>query len=204
MNTLILISIIVLLIFMLIVQLWFANKNKIENYELSEDITRDIEVLNNQLEKLHEQISSNNNLLETYNKVISDKSKELETYKEAGTKIKEKGLFISLIGIINFIEKFNLNNKNLDEKTKNYLVAIQDKLEIAISSTGIEKFEPNINDNIMDVIGCTPSSNTIKTNDSSKVNLISRVLKPGYRILIKDDKFNYIKNAEVEIFELEQ
>ncbi len=204
MNTLILISIIVLLIFMLIVQLWFANKNKNENYELSEDITRDIEVLNNQLEKLHEQISSNNNLLETYNKVISDKSKELETYKEAGTKIKEKGLFISLIGIINFIEKFNLNNKNLDEKTKNYLVAIQDKLEIAISSTGIEKFEPNINDNIMDVIGCTPSSNTIKTNDSSKVNLISRVLKPGYRILIKDDKFNYIKNAEVEIFELEQ
>ena len=97
-----------------------------------------------------------------------------------------------------------MNNKNLDEKTKNYLVAIQDKLEIAISSTGIEKFEPNINDNIMDVIGCTPSSNTIKTNDSSKVNLISRVLKPGYRILIKDDKFNYIKNAEVEIFELEQ
>ena len=204
MNTLILISIIVLLIFMLIVQLWFANKNKNENYELSEDITRDIEVLNNQLEKLHEQISSNNNLLETYNKVISEKSKELETYKEASTKIKEKGLFISLIGIINFIEKFNLNNKNLDEKTKNYLVAIQDKLEIAISSTGIEKFEPNINDNIMDVIGCTPSSNTIKTNDSSKVNLISRVLKPGYRILIKDDKFNYIKNAEVEIFELEQ
>ena len=204
MNTLILISIIVLLIFMLIVQLWFANKNKNENYELSEDITRDIEVLNNQLEKLHEQISSNNNLLETYNKVISDKSKELETYKEASTKIKEKGLFISLIGIINFIEKFNLNNKNLDEKTKNYLVAIQDKLEIAISSTGIEKFEPNINDNIMDVIGCTPSSNTIKTNDPSKVNLISRVLKPGYRILIKDDKFNYIKNAEVEIFELEQ
>ena len=51
MNTLILISIIVLLIFMLIVQLWFANKNKIENYELSEDITRDIEVLNNQLDK---------------------------------------------------------------------------------------------------------------------------------------------------------
>ena len=97
-----------------------------------------------------------------------------------------------------------MNNKNLDEKTKNYLVAIQDKLEIAISSTGIEKFEPNINDNIMDVIGCTPSSNTIKTNDSSKVNLTSRVLKPGYRILIKDDKFNYIKNAEVEIFELEQ
>ena len=46
--------------------------------------------------------------------------------------------------------------------------------------------------------------NTKKTSDSDKVNLISSVLKPGYRILIRDDKFNYIKNAEVEIFELEK
>jgi hypothetical protein len=43
-----------------------------------------------------------------------------------------------------------------------------------------------------------------KTTDSDKINLISSVIKPGYRILIRDDKFNYIKNAEVEIFELEK
>ena len=92
----------------------------------------------------------------------------------------------------------------MDEKTKNYLIAIQDKLEIALSSTGIEKFEPNLNENIMEVIGCTPSKITKKTTDSNKINLISSVIKPGYRILIRDDKFNYIKNAEVEIFELEK
>ena len=56
----------------------------------------------------------------------------------------------------------------------------------------------------MDTIGCTPIKNTKKTTDSDKVNLISSVIKPGYRILIRDDKFNYIKNAEVEIFELEK
>ena len=38
----------------------------------------------------------------------------------------------------------------------------------------------------------------------SVINLIFSVIKPGYRILIRDDKFNYIKNAEVEIFELEK
>jgi len=204
MNTLILISILVFLVVMLAVLLWFGNKNQNENYDLSEDINKEIESLDKQLKDLQEQISSNNNLLETYNKVITNKSEELESYKEAGTNTKQKGLFTSLIGIIDFIEKFNLDNNNLDEKTKNYLIAIQDKLEIALSSTGIEKFEPNLNDNIMEVIGCTPSRKTQKTNNKNKVNLISRVLKPGYRILIKDDKFNYIKNAEVEIFELEQ
>ncbi len=204
MNTTILISALVFIVIILIVQLWFANKNRNENLDLSEDINREIESLDKELKEIKEQISSNNNLLETYNKVISNKSEELESYKEANTNTKQKGLFTSLIGIIDFIEKFNLDNNHLDEKTKNYLIAIQDKLEIAISSTGIEKFEPNLNDNIMEVTGCTPSRKTQKTNDASKVNLISRVLKPGYRILIKDDKFNYIKNAEVEIFELDQ
>ena len=204
MNTTILISALVFIVIILIVQLWFANKNRNENFDLSEDINREIESLDKELKEIKEQISSNNNLLETYNKVISNKSEELESYKEANTNTKQKGLFTSLIGIIDFIEKFNLDNNHLDEKTKNYLIAVQDKLEIAISSTGIEKFEPNLNDNIMEVTGCTPSRKTQKTNDASKVNLISRVLKPGYRILIKDDKFNYIKNAEVEIFELDQ
>ena len=204
MNTIILISALVFIVIILIVQLWFANKNRNENFDLSEDINQEIESLDKELKEIKEQISSNNNLLETYNKVISNKSEELESYKEANTNTKQKGLFTSLIGIIDFIEKFNLDNNHLDEKTKNYLIAIQDKLEIAISSTGIEKFEPNLNDNIMEVTGCTPSRKTQKTNDASKVNLISRVLKPGYRILIKDDKFNYIKNAEVEIFELDQ
>ncbi|WP_440677396.1 nucleotide exchange factor GrpE [Candidatus Pelagibacter sp. HIMB1587] len=203
MNTTILISVLVFIVIILIVQLWFANKNRNENFDLSEDINQEIESLDKELKEIKEQISSNNNLLETYNKVISNKSEELESYKEANTNTKQKGLFTSLIGIIDFIEKFNLDNNHLDEKTKNYLIAIQDKLEIAISSTGIEKFEPNLNDNIMEVTGCTPSRKTQKTNDASKVNLISRVLKPGYRILIKDDKFNYIKNAEVEIFELD-
>ena len=153
---------------------------------------------------MDEDINSVNGLLQTYNKIITEKTAELEHYKNASLDSKQKGLFSSLISISEFIEKFNEDNLSLDEKTKNYLIAIQDKLEIALSSSGIEKFEPNLNENIMEVIGCTPSKITKKTTDSNKINLISSVIKPGYRILIRDDKFNYIKNAEVEIFELEK
>jgi molecular chaperone GrpE (heat shock protein) len=156
------------------------------------------------MNKMDEDLNSVNGLLQTYNKIIKEKSAELEHYKNASLDSKQKGLFSSLINISDFIEKFNKDNPSLDEKTKNYLIAIQDKLEIALSSSGIEKFEPNLNENIMEVIGCTPSKITKKTTDSNKINLISSVLKPGYRILIRDDKFNYIKNAEVEIFELEK
>ena len=204
MNTTILISVLVFIVIILIVQLWFANKSRNENYDLSEDIYREIESLDKELKEIKEQTSSNNNLLETYNKVIADKSEELEHYKNASIDSKQKGLFSNLISISEFIEKFNEDNLSLDEKTKNYLTAIQDKLEIALSSSGIEKFEPNLNENIMEVIGCTPSKITKKTTDSNKINLISSVIKPGYRILIRDDKFNFIKNAEVEIFELEK
>ena len=156
------------------------------------------------MKKMDEDINSVNGLLQTYNKIITEKTAELEHYKNASIDSKQKGLFSSLISISEFIEKFNEDNLSLDEKTKNYLTAIQDKLEIALSSSGIEKFEPNLNENIMEVIGCTPSKITKKTTDSNKINLISSVIKPGYRILIRDDKFNYIKNAEVEIFELEK
>jgi molecular chaperone GrpE (heat shock protein) len=156
------------------------------------------------MNKMDEDLNSVNGLLQTYNKIIKEKSADLEHYKNASLDSKQKGLFSSLINISDFIEKFNKDNPSLDEKTKNYLIAIQDKLEIALSSSGIEKFEPNLNENIMEVIGCTPSKITKKTTDSNKINLISSVLKPGYRILIRDDKFNYIKNAEVEIFELEK
>ena len=48
----------------------------------------------------------------------------------------------------------------------------------------------------MDITGCSPNIFTKKTSDPKKVNLISKIIKPGYQILIKDDKFNYIKNAK--------
>jgi len=188
----------------IIAQFWIFKKSNKDFEDLFDGLEEEFKDSEQRMKKMDEDINSVNGLLQTYNKIITEKTAELEHYKNASIDSKQKGLFSSLISISEFIEKFNEDNPSLDEKTKNYLIAIQDKLEIALSSSGIEKFEPNLNENIMEVIGCTPSKITKKTTDSNKINLISSVIKPGYRILIRDDKFNYIKNAEVEIFELEK
>ena len=188
----------------IIAQFWIFKKSNKDFEDLFDGLEEEFKDSEQRMKKMDEDINSVNGLLQTYNKIITEKTAELEHYKNASIDSKQKGLFSSLISISEFIEKFNEDNLSLDEKTKNYLIAIQDKLEIALSSSGIEKFEPNLNENIMEVIGCTPSKITKKTTDSNKINLISSVIKPGYRILIRDDKFNYIKNAEVEIFELEK
>tara|TARA_B100001057_G_scaffold169909_1_gene170684 strand:- start:3032 stop:3652 length:621 start_codon:yes stop_codon:yes gene_type:complete len=188
----------------IIAQLWIYRNSKKDFDDLFDGLEEEFKDNEQRMQKMDEDLKSVNGLLQTYNKIITEKTAELEHYKNASLDSKQKGLFSSLINISDFIEKFNQDNPSLDEKTKNYLIAIQDKLEIALSSTGIEKFEPNLNENIMEVIGCTPSKITKKTTDSNKINLISSVIKPGYRILIRDDKFNYIKNAEVEIFELDK
>ena len=188
----------------IIAQFWIFKKSNKDFGDLFDGLEEEFKDSEQRMKKMDEDINSVNGLLQTYNKIITEKTAELEHYKNASLDSKQKGLFSSLINISDFIEKFNKDNPSLDEKTKNYLIAIQDKLEIALSSSGIEKFEPNLNENIMEVIGCTPSKITKKTKDSNKINLISSVIKPGYRILIRDDKFNYIKNAEVEIFELEK
>jgi len=188
----------------IITQFWIFKNSKKDFEDLFDGLEEEFKDSEQRMKKMDEDINSVNGLLQTYNKIITEKTAELEHYKNASIDSKQKGLFSSLISISEFIEKFNQDNPSIDEKTKNYLTAIQDKLEIALSSTGIEKFEPNLNENIMEVIGCTPSKITKKTKDSNKINLISSVIKPGYRILIRDDKFNYIKNAEVEIFELEK
>ncbi len=188
----------------IIAQFWIFKNSKKDFEDLFDGLDEEFKQNEQRMQKMDEDLKSVNDLLQTYNKIITEKTAELEHYKNASLDSKQKGLFSSLINISDFIEKFNKDNPSLDEKTKNYLIAIQDKLEIALSSSGIEKFEPNLNENIMEVIGCTPSKITKKTKDSNKINLISSVIKPGYRILIRDDKFNYIKNAEVEIFELEK
>ena len=127
----------------------------------------------------------------------------LNKYKEGGELLKHKGLFISLIDILGFINKFSSSSNNLDEKTKNYITAIHDKLDIVLINSGVEKFSPEINKNLLEINGCSPSIETKKTKDKNKVNLISSVIKPGYKLQTKENEFIVLKNSEVQVYELE-
>ena len=107
-----------------------------------------------------------------------------------------KGFFISLIEILEFVEQFKKKSKNLDEHTKNYVEAIKDKIEIILTNSGVEIFKPDLNKNVLNIQGCSSSLDTKKTKDSSKVNLIANVIKPGYRLQIKENEFIFLHNEK--------
>ena len=202
-NTYLLI-VIALLILVIAFLLWTKKQTNDDFDELFDGLDTEFKGNEKNFKTLNESLKNTNELLETYNKIIDDKTAEIEQYKEADLLGKQKGLFTSLIDILNFIDKFNLEIKDVNENTKNYLIALKDKLEIILSSAGIEKYIPQINENIMDIEGCNPSHNTKKTSDALKINLISKVLQPGYCLQVSENKIIFIKNAEVEIFELEK
>ena len=202
-NTYLLI-VIALLILVIAFLLWTKKQTNDDFDELFDGLDTEFKGNEKNFKTLNESLKNTNELLETYNKIIDDKTAEIEQYKEADLLGKQKGLFTSLIDILNFIDKFNFEIKDLNENTKNYLIALKDKLEIILSSAGIEKYIPQINENIMDIEGCNPSHNTKKTSDALKINLISKVLQPGYCLQVSENKIIFIKNAEVEIFELEK
>ncbi len=200
-NNLIILIIIICIVLLCTAWLTFWSKKNYSN--ISDEIDDLNEETESNLEILNKNVLGINDLLETYKKVIDEKSEELNKYKEGGELLKHKGLFISLIDILDFINKFSSSSNNLDEKTKNYLTAIYDKLDIVLTNSGVEKFSPEINKNILEINGCSPSIETKKTKDKNKVNLISRVIKPGYRLQTKENEFIILKNSEVQVFELE-
>ena len=200
-NLIIATSIIVIIVVLSTIWItWWLRRNSIKIVmEMDDESKHNAE----NLEILNKHIIKTNDLLETYNKVIDEKGVELNKYKVGGELAKQKGLFNSLIEIEEFIKKFSETSNNLDERTKNYIVAIKDKLGIVLTNSGIERFSPELNQNVLKEKGCSSSLNTKKTKDPSKVNLIANVLKPGYRLQIKENEFIFLKNAEVQVYELE-
>jgi len=200
-NNLIILVGIVFIVLLCAAWLTFWSKKNYSN--ISNEIDDLNEETGSNLEILNKNVLGINDLLETYKKVIDEKTKELNKYKEGGELLKQKRLFISLIDILDFINKFSSSSNNLDEKTKNYITAIHDKLDIVLTNSGVEKFSPEINKNILEINGCSPTIETKKTKDKNKVNLISSVIKPGYRLQAKENEFIVLKNSEVQVYELE-
>ena len=179
---------------------WWLRRNAIKIVmEMDDESKHNAE----NLETLNTHIIKTNDLLETYNKVIDEKGAELNKYKDGGELAKQKGLFNSLIEIEEFIKKFSETSSNLDERTKNYITAIKDKLGIVLTNSGIEQFSPELNQNVLEEKGCSSGLKTKKTKDPAKVNLIASIIKPGYRLQVKENEFIFLKNAEVQVYELE-
>ena len=200
-NLIIATSIIVIVIVLCTIwTTWWLRRNSIKIVmEMDDESKHNAE----NLETLNTHIIKTNDLLETYNKVIDEKGVELIKYKDGGELAKQRGLFNSLIEIEEFIKKFSETSSNLDERTKNYITAIKDKLGIVLTNSGIEQFSPELNQNVLEEKGCSSGLETKKTKDPAKVNLIASIINPGYRLQVKENEFIFLKNAEVQVYELE-
>ena len=76
-------------------------------------------------------------------------------------------------------------------------------MSIVLTNSGIEQFSPELNQNVLEEKGCSSGLETKKTKDPTKVNLIASIVKPGYRLQVKENEFIFLKNAEVQVYELE-
>jgi len=203
MNINLIISTSVVVVVVIVCAAWITWKIRKNSINIMEELDDESENNEKNLETINENVVQTSKLLKTYNKVLEEKTTELKKYKDGAELSKQKGLFNSLIEILEFIKKFNKDSKNLDESTKNYIIAIKDKLDIVLTNSGIEQFNPELNQNVLETKGCSSGLETKKTKDPSKVNLIANVLKPGYRMQVKENEFIFLKNAEVQVYELE-
>ncbi len=199
-NYIYLILIILLLIILTSIMIWRIEKN---SKIIKKNINEESRYNEQNLETMNENISETNKLLTIYKKTIEEKSHELKKYKEGAEIAKTKGVLVSLIGILEFVEQFEKKSKDLDENSKNYIEAIKDKMQILLINSGVEIFKPDLNKNVLDVQGCSSNLLTKKTKDPSKINLIANVIKPGYKLQVRNNDFIFLKNAEVEVYELE-
>ena len=203
MNIYLIIATSIIVVVIVLCTIWTTGWLRRNSRKIMMEIDDESEHNAGNLETLNTQIIKTNDLLKTYNKVIDEKGAELNKYKDGGELAKQKGLFNSLIEIEEFIKKFSETSSNLDERTKNYITAIKDKLGIVLTNSGIEQFSPELNQNVLEEKGCSSGLETKKTKNPSKINLIASVVKPGYRLQVKENEFIFLKNAEVQVYELE-
>lgn len=143
-----------------------------------------------------------NERLKIFEKFANEKNQELLLYKEGYEYSKQKNIINGILDCVELIEKSIEKSKDNNIANENYLSAIKEKLEIILNNNGVEKFTPNINEKIFDTIGCEPSQITEKTTDENKINVIHSVLKPGYKIKLKDNLYKIVKKSLVKVYGL--
>ncbi len=89
-----------------------------------------------------------------------------------------------------------------DVKTPN-LEEIKDELVFALESSGVERFEPEINS---DYRGQEKTAEAVKEkehcDDPNLTGKIAKVIRPGYQYFIDEENVKVVRTAQVKLFEL--
>jgi len=180
-----------------VIQFPIETNNKIKDFinEVSDYLNKLGKLVSTDQKQAVKEINERLKIFETF---ANEKNQELLLYKEGYEYSKQKNIINGILDCVELIEKSKDNNIT----NENYLSAIKEKLEIILNNNGVEKFTPNINEKIFDTIGCEPSQITEKTTDENKINIIHSVLKPGYKIKLKDNLYKIVKKSLVKVYGL--
>ena len=152
----------------------------------------------NSNQKLDTNLHENSKLLKDFQTITKDASEELKAYKEGYDLVKSRGMILNLINLMDFTQSALEKCKDSDEKSKNYLNAIKDKIEIFLNNFGVEEYLPEVGENI-DQAGCTVKETEL-TDQSDKIDTILKVLKPGFMMSLDEADQVIIKEAEVKAY----
>ena len=184
-----------------VIQFPIETTNKIKDFinEVSDYLNKLGKLVSTDQKQAVKEINERLKIFETF---ANEKNQELQLYKEGYEYSKQKSIINGILDCVELIERSIEKSKDNNITNENYLSAIKEKLEIILNNNGVEKFTPNINEKIFDTTGCEPSQITEKTTDENKINVIHSVLKPGYKIKLKDNLYKIVKKSLVKVYGL--
>ncbi len=105
-----------------------------------------------------------------------------------------------MIRCLDNVEK-RIEDLGQDDEATGHLEEIRDELIFALESSGVERFDPQVNS---DYRGQEKLAEAVKEKQPSSkpenAGRIAKVLRPGYRYMIDDENFKIVRTAQVKLF----
>lgn len=110
-----------------------------------------------------------------------------------------------IIRCVDNIEDRILRLKQDDQVLSDHLQDIRDELIFALESSGVERYEPDLN---ISYKGLERYAEAIKervyTKDVGKAGFIAEVIRPGYQYLVNDEDVKIVRCAQIKLYEVGQ
>jgi len=107
---------------------------------------------------------------------------------------------LRVIRCLDNVEK-RIEDIGQEDEATTHLEEIRDELLFALESSGVERFEPEVNS---DYRGQEKLAEAVKEKQASHkpghVGRIAKVLRSGYRYIIDDENFKIVRTAQVKLF----
>jgi hypothetical protein len=164
-----------------------------------EQLRRDYGAVEKKLDTLQKMVLDiQERILEQYRNVVkesTDKTNELKSYKDGIYFNKHEELYRDLKDLYQNMYKFKLNNK-VDETKFNYLF---DDAEDAFRDLNVEVIKPSVGQ-IYDA-STMRVEKVVATNVRAEVNTICALIRPGYKLKLKENEFVIKEVAVVEVYQ---